>query len=39
MNYMINTGTVSLYEKISFFITLTHLYEESLYLVVVQCPS
>ena len=39
MNYMINTGTVSSYEQIRFFKNLTHMYEASLYLVVVQCPS
>ena len=39
MNYMINIGTVSSYKQISFFMTLTHMYEASLYLVVVQCPS
>jgi hypothetical protein len=39
MYFMINTGTVSSYEQISFFMTLTQMCEAILYLIVVQCPS
>ena len=38
-NYMIDTDPVSSYKQISVFIILIHMFEVSLYLFAVQCPS